>query len=173
MAAADLLGAVEVVDAEAEDGDEVGLGEEVLGVGEAHEGVAGVVLVEAGGEDADDAESLVSGDEAEGGEVALRAGDENGVADAGAEGFGEVFADDDGRSRRDGGYGSRGGVGGERLELCRAPQLDGLEEVADSALVGGDDALDERAAAACAAGDEHLSVEAGGGGGDVGEGGGG
>ena len=94
--AADEVGAVEVVDFEADDGDEVGLGEEALGVGEASEGIAGVVLVEAGGEDAGDTEALVARDEAKRGEFALRAGDEDGVIHRGADGLCEVFADDDG-----------------------------------------------------------------------------
>ena len=48
--------------------------------------------------------------------------------------------------------------------------LDGVEDVGDGALVGGDDAVDERAAGACAARDEDLFVEAGSGGGDMGQG---
>ena len=66
------------------------LGEKALGVGEAHEGVAGVVLVEAGGEDADDGEALVARDEAKRGELALWGGDEESVADGCAEGGGEL-----------------------------------------------------------------------------------
>ena len=46
--------------------------------------------------------------------------------------------------------------------------LDGLEEVADTELVVGEDALDEGTAVAGAAGDEDLTVEAGSSGGDVG-----
>ena len=45
--------------------------------------------------------------------------------------------------------------------------LDGLQEVGDGALVGWDDAVDERAGALGVARDEDLFVEAGSGGGDV------
>ena len=158
---ADGVGLVEVVDLEGDDGDEIGLAEETLGVGEGGEGVGGIVLVEAGGEDAGDGEALVAGDEAEGGELALGAGDENGVADLRAEGFGEVVADDDG--------GCRLGGRGVFQRGCGAG-FDGLEEVAYGALLGGDDAFDEGSAAAWAARDKDLAVEAGGGGGNVREG---
>ncbi len=91
------VGAVHVVHLEADGGDEVGLGEETLRVGEADEGVAGIVLVEAGVEDTGDRVALVLGDEAERGKLSLRTGDEDGVADFGTDGLGEVLADDDGR----------------------------------------------------------------------------
>ena len=57
------------------------------------------------------------------------------------------------------------------VEVGVGALLHGLEEVADAELVVGEDALDEGAAGAGAAGDEDLSVEAGGGGDDVGLGG--
>lgn len=95
---ANLLGAVEVVDAEAEDADEIGFGEESLRVGEAHEGVGGIVLVKPGGEDADDSETLVAREKTEGGKVALGAGDEDRVGESGTEVEGEFSAYDDGRN---------------------------------------------------------------------------
>src|ERR1700735_4744686 len=52
------IGAIKIVDAEGDDGDEVGLAEEALGVGEADEAEARIVLIKAGVEDARDAEAL-------------------------------------------------------------------------------------------------------------------
>ena len=67
ISCADLGGAVEVVDFEADHGEQVGLAEEALRVGEAHEAHGCVVLVEAGVEDAGDAEALEFGRQAEAG----------------------------------------------------------------------------------------------------------
>ena len=128
----------------------------MLGVGETGEAVAGVVLIEAGGEDTGDAEGAIARDRAERGELALRADDLNGVADLSADGVGEVFANDDGR---DGLWVLGGGWGG--FQLGGTALLDVAEEVADSALVSGDDACYLSAAGSRAAGDEHLLIEAG------------
>jgi hypothetical protein len=61
------------------------------------EAVAGVVLVEAGAEDARDLEGSIAGVEAKRGEFTLRGDDLDAVADFGTDCVGEIFADDDGR----------------------------------------------------------------------------
>ena len=87
---------VKIVDFEADDGNQVGFGEEPLRVDKAGEGIARIVLIEAGLEDACNLEALVTGNETERGEFSLRAGYEDGVAGMDAEGVGEIAADDDG-----------------------------------------------------------------------------
>ena len=109
------------------------------------------------------------GSEAERRQFALRAGDENAVAHLRADGFGKVFAEDDGRvgrvDRASAGSGLRdcGSGSGALAERGR-----GIEQAADRPLLGGDDALDEREAGARAARDQHLPVDSRRGGGDVG-----
>ena len=116
-------------------------------------------------EDACKVEALILGREAERSELALRAGDENAVADLGADLLGQIPAENDGR------ISGVGRVAGRRIG--RGVKVFGralhheVEEIADGALVGGDDAFDEREAGARAAGDEYLSVESWRGGGDV------
>ena len=84
--------AVQIVHFEADDGEQVGLAEELLRVGQAHEGHGRVVLIKAGVEDAGDAEALVLGREAERRQLALRAGDQHAVAHLRADGLGQIVA---------------------------------------------------------------------------------
>jgi len=92
----DFSGAVDVVEFELEDGDNVAESEELLSVGEADEGPRGIVVVEAGVEDSGDAESNVFRDHAEGSEFSLGRGDENDGADRGSDFVGHVVTEDDG-----------------------------------------------------------------------------
>src|ERR1700742_2185875 len=131
----------------------------MLRVGEPHERVRRVVLIEARVEDPRDPEPLIAWNETYRRQFTLRAGDEDGVADPGTQGEGQFVAQDDG-------WGNRLGVGGG-VEVGVGALVDGLEEVAYAELVVGEDALDEGAARAGAAGDEDLAVEAGSSGDDV------
>ena len=123
-------------------------------------------------EDGGDAEALVFGREAERRQFALGAGDEDAVAHLRADGLGQVVAENDGGIRRVG-LGLAGGrlrvrTGRFRFKIaCRAGG-DGVEDIADRAFLGGDNALDEREAGARAARDQHLAVDSRRCGGDVG-----
>ena len=130
-------------------------------------------------EDARDAEALVFGREAEGRQFALRAGDEDAIADLRADLLSEVFAEDQRRIGRCRLVAQRGPVGIERIFwrggwrrlgveiFCRAGN-DGVEEVADGALFGRDDAFDQRETGTRPTRDQYLTVESRRGCGDVG-----
>ena len=92
----DFSGAVDVVEFELEDGDDVAESEELLGVGESDEGPGRIVVIEAGVEDSGDAEANVFGNHAEGSEFSLGRGDENDGADGGSDFIGHIVAQDDG-----------------------------------------------------------------------------
>ena len=113
--AANLRGAVEIVDFETDYREQVRLAEEPLGIAEAQKGSGGIVLIEARMEDARDAEALVFGREAEGRQFALRAGDEDAIADLRADLLSEVFAEDQRRIGRCRLVAQRGPVGIERI----------------------------------------------------------
>jgi hypothetical protein len=157
ICAGDFWGAVEIVDFEADDGEQVGLVEEALRVGEAQEAHLRVVLVEAGVEDAGEAEALVLGDECRRGHFALRADDHDGVADGCADGVREIAAENDGRPLLIAGV-DGAAVG---LEGTDGAGRGGVENVAHGGFFIGEDAFNERAAVAGSAGDEDLFVEAG------------
>ncbi len=89
--------AIDVVEFELEDGDDVAESEELLGVGEADEGPGGIVVVEAGVEDSCDAEANVFGDHAEGSEFSLGRGDEDDGADRRSDFVSHVVTEDNGR----------------------------------------------------------------------------
>jgi hypothetical protein len=150
---------VEIVQAEGNDGDDVGLAEEPLGIGQAHECPGAVVFIEAGLEDAGNLKALIFRKHAEGCELALWAGDHDDGADTGIKGVSEIFAEEDG---------GRGSVGGIRLEGLRAAEFDGGEDIADAAFFLRKHAFDECATSSGSARDEHLAVEGGGRSGDVG-----
>ena len=104
---ADFRRAVQIVDFEADDGEQVGFAEEALGVGEAEKAHLRVVLIKAGVEGAGEAEADDAGHHADRGHLALGADEHDGVAHGCADGFGQVLAEDDGRHFAVGGAGER------------------------------------------------------------------
>ena len=107
-------------------------------------------------EDANHLESLEFGYQPERGELPLRTGNQDRASHPGIDGLCEVATDHDRRRRV-----VLIGNGSLRLGFERrdAAHRDAGEQVADPALLGGDDALDEGATGASAVGNEHLLVE--------------
>ena len=94
-------------------------------------------------------------------QFALGTGDENAVADLRADLLGQIVAREPRRIGRVGAFGgsSRAGLRDRGSSLGRAGG-DGVEQVADGALFGGNDALDEREAGARPTRDQDLPVDA-------------
>lgn len=93
---ADLVSAIEIVHFERDDRDHVGLSEQALRIRKAGEGHARVVLIEAGVKDADHAKSLPFRNDAERGQLPLRAGNQDRGTHLGIDRIRQVAADHDG-----------------------------------------------------------------------------
>ena len=160
-----LRSAVEVVDFEADHGEQIGLVEKLLRVGEAHEAHGRVVLIKARVKGAGNAEALVLRCQAQRREFALRTSNEHAVANRGANLVGQIAAQNDGRLGRVGralaGYTCRHLVRFSRLQLFRRAGGHGVEYCADVPLISRNDALDHGKAGARPARNQHVAVEPG------------